>query len=98
MPKMIRATGSAWYLREDYLRILEIMEDADALPRMYDEWLEKAEGFERYGRVRGLFFVRAIIDPDEFLRWCEMKGLKADSSARNSFAVEFAERQDGCTH
>lgn len=40
----------AWYRREDYPRILEIMTDHDRLHRTYDEWQNAAEEGERQFR------------------------------------------------
>ncbi len=86
------AVGLAWYKREDYGRILKIMEDADTLPATYDRWLKAAETGERELTSKGHVVVRAIIDPDEFVAWCAGHDLKVDSKARQAFAAEFARR------
>lgn len=46
MTLQVRALGMAWYRRQDYGRILEIMEDAHLLPPTFDKWLGKAEKLE----------------------------------------------------
>ncbi len=35
--------GVPWYTRQNYRRILEIMEDAHLLPSTFDKWLHAAE-------------------------------------------------------
>ena len=86
----ISVMGIGWYEREDYPRILEIMEDADKLPRTYDEFLKSAETGERNMTSKGHVVVRAIIKPDEFLAYCRRNGLKVDAQARMRFGSEAA--------
>ncbi|MFN3686119.1 hypothetical protein [Salinarimonas sp.] len=87
-----RAVGIAWYERDDYPRILEIMTDADTLPRTYDAWKKSAEGAERAVKGSGAHVVRAIIEPDKFRAWCLSNGLDVDAKARMRFASETAAR------
>ena len=84
--------GIGWYEREDYARILEIMEDAHLLPRTYDEWRERAELGERQQKEAGVSVIRAVIKPEEFLAWCRALGLKVDAQARTRFGSEVAYR------
>ena len=53
-----RATGLAWYRREDYPRILQIMTDG------YRQ--SAAEGCVSKLERQGDMVVRAVIDPDKF--------------------------------
>ncbi len=89
----IRAVGIAWYSRQDYRRALEIMEDADQLPRTFDQWLKRAEATERQIKRAGHVVVRAMIKPEEFAAWCRAKGLNTDAKARTEWASEFAHQQ-----
>ena len=38
-----RAVVIVWYSREDYKTVLEVMDDAESLPKTYNEWLGGAE-------------------------------------------------------
>jgi hypothetical protein len=87
------AMGMTWYYRQDYRRILEVMEDADKLPATYDNWLKNAEAAEREMKKRGHTVIRAMINPDEFVTWCRGRGLKTDAEARKQWANEAAYRQ-----
>jgi hypothetical protein len=83
-------TGIAWYRREDYPRILEIMEDAvyaAGFPPSYDEWLSMKEREEREEQSNGKIVRRIVIDPDAFTAWCQEKHLKFDEEARADFAL-----------
>jgi uncharacterized membrane protein len=96
--RKVRAAGISWYRREDYPRILEIMEDAHVLPDTFDDWRKKAGGQESEWKSRGVVIVRAIIDPDTFPAWCRKEGLNVDAKARTAFASEFAMLQVKQTH
>jgi hypothetical protein len=94
----LRAVGIAWYYRQDYRRILEIMEDADVLPRTYDQWLRSAETGERQLKRLGHVVIRAMIDPEEFTQWCRIRDLKVDAKARTQWSNEFVYRHVKNTH
>jgi hypothetical protein len=92
MSQQIRSLGIGWYSREDYPRILQIMEDAHVLPPTYEVWCEKAEGLESRAKALGASVVRAIIEPEEFVAWCASRGMKVDAKARTAFGSEFSYR------
>lgn len=99
MSKMpIRAVGLAWYKREDYPRILQIMEDADKLPPTHEKWLYSAQKVESQAKRNGTIVVRAVIDPDEFIAYCARHDLKIDAHARTRFGAEVAAEQVKTTH
>ena len=87
-----------WYRVEDYSRILEIMSDADKLPPTFEQWLVRAERGERDMKSQGVFIVRAMLDPDEFVARCAKKGTLLDAKARMEFGNEIAYRHFGKTH
>ncbi|HWL51317.1 MAG TPA: hypothetical protein VNQ90_02720 [Chthoniobacteraceae bacterium] len=82
----IQVVGMAWYRREDYDSIRQIMDDGKALPPVYDDWLAAAErGFKKL-TGDGLRIVRAEIDPATFPAWCATNGHKVNSDGRKAFA------------
>lgn len=86
----VSAVGIPWYAREDYRAILEVMTDADKLPKTFEAWRERAEELERQIKSRGHIVVRAAIKPQEFSAWCIARGLNVDANARNLFAAGVA--------
>lgn len=94
----VRAAGIPWFRREDYDRILDIMEDRDILPATWAEWRKQAAKAESYFRSLGVETVRAILDPGEFPAWCRARGLKVDGKARIAFGNEAAFDRFGETH
>jgi len=88
--RRIGAMGIPWYRREDYPRIRKIMADGERFAEAYDDWLHRAEAIERRIAANGVPAIRAVIDPGQFLIWCEIRALKCDSQARGRFAAEKA--------
>ena len=86
----VSAVGMPWYEREDYPRILEIMEDAHKLPRTHDEFVKALQTGERQLKASGHVVVRAVIKPDEFVAYCRERSLKVDAQARIRFGNEAA--------
>ncbi|MCC6891076.1 MAG: hypothetical protein IT536_21320 [Hyphomicrobiales bacterium] len=96
--KTIRASGMAWYRREDYPRILEIMEDRQKLYPDFTSWENAAKSGESSMKREGHIVIRALIDPEKFPEWCRKRGLRIDAQARMQFANEVAYEQMRQTH
>jgi len=85
----LRVTAAlAWYRREDYPRVLEMMADRSEMHDTYDEWLRDSEGVEQHLVSEGQAVTRVIIDPGKFRSWCEQHSLKPVGKARSRFAAE----------
>jgi hypothetical protein len=88
----IAAMGISWFERDDYPRILQIMQDAHIFPADYDAWQQKAERQQRDAEARGLRVMRIVVKPDQFIAWCARNRLNVDAEARKRFAAEGAMR------
>ena len=86
----VRAIGLAFYERDDYPRVLEVMADAHRLPATYDAFLRLFEQGERELLGKDAVVVRAVIKPDQFAAWCLDRHLSVASEARIRFANEVA--------
>lgn len=84
--------GIAWYKREQYARILEVMVDTHLLPPTYNAWLKAAEKGVKSLQRQGHRPVRAYLDPDAFVSWCGALNIKPDADARMRFANDAAFR------
>jgi len=80
--------GFAWYRREDYPHIREIMVDRDKMHDTYDEWLADFERGELALVLEGHKVVRIVIDPREFPAWCLARGMVPNAEARSRFTAE----------
>lgn len=82
-----RRDVAAWYRREDYQRIREIMDDGDKLPATFDEWEIRAKRQMADAARMGFTLESVILDPDEFIAYCRTKNLPRGSQARAEFAI-----------
>lgn len=85
----LKVVGLVWYWRGDYPRILQIMADADELPRTWEKWAHSAEKILSRIAQDGTVVEKVYLDPDAFPQWCEARGVDLDAKARNTFAGEF---------
>jgi len=88
----LNGTPLPWFDRESYPRILEVMADHDLMPATYDRWLKQVQRVLEKARREGQNPIRAHIDPDEFMAWCNDHDWPADSMARLAFARLVARR------
>lgn len=88
-----RAIGFAWFRREDYPRIRQIMADADEMPPTWEKWFYGAEKRFKHLAQHGIAIEKVVLDPDVFSRWCEARGLNIDAEARSTFAGEVVARK-----
>lgn len=91
-PSEMPVIGLAWFLKQDYPAILDIMADADQLPVDFEKWLYRSQKVERDRKAQGYRVARAIIDPATFPAWCKDRGLNVDAAGRMAFAADYAYR------
>jgi hypothetical protein len=53
----------AWYRREEYALIREIMDDRDTLPLDFDEWEKNAESERAAAKREGVTFIPVFLGP-----------------------------------
>lgn len=82
----LTGTPFPWFDRESYPRVLEAMVDHDLLPATYDQWLKQALRVLDKSRREGQRPIRAHIDPEKFLGWCQENDWPADGMARLAYA------------
>ncbi|CCG07908.1 hypothetical protein [Pararhodospirillum photometricum] len=92
--KPVRIIGMAWFRREDWPRVRDIMEDADALPATYEKWLYRAEKGEKLMGKSGVVVKRAYIDPETFPDWCAAHSLNIDAQGRTRFAADWVRKEE----
>jgi hypothetical protein len=89
--------GIAWLREEDYPALLAVFEDG-WLFDSYEEWLGRAEEFERTLQRHGCTVERVCIDPVTFPEWCRKAGIGCGREARVRYAGEMVERKYGGGH
>jgi hypothetical protein len=64
---------AAWFRREDYDHIREIMEDGYRLPASFDEWEQLAKSQVANAKRNGVILKPIMLDPDTFIAFCKFK-------------------------
>ena len=88
----IQITAMAWFKRENFDRLLAMFEDGHKLHRTYDKWLQAAETGRKTFEVKGGRVICVDIDPDDFPKWCNTKGMNLDANARMRYASEIGSK------
>lgn len=83
MPK-IPKIAVAWLRKEDWARWQAI--DSQLPP--YERWLEKIESGIASAEGKGIAAEKVIVDPDEFMRWCEARSKPVHRDVRAQYAAE----------
>jgi hypothetical protein len=78
----------AWFRREDYERIREIMEDSDRLPPSFDEWELLAKSRVAKAKRDGIIIKPIMVEPDTFVAFCKARKIKPNGEARAKFVVD----------
>jgi hypothetical protein len=63
------ADFAAWFRREHYDHIREIMEDGERLPPSFDQWEQLAKSQVENARRGGIIIKPGMLDPDKFIQW-----------------------------
>jgi hypothetical protein len=78
---------AAWYRREDYQRIRDIMLDGPTFPTEFNVWETTANQQLTESKAKGIDLIPIIIDPDEFLTFCKEKGYLPNAETRAEFTI-----------
>ena len=77
-----KVVAIAWYSREDYSEIRELMEDGYVLPEDYELWRRRAGTVLLIELTKGSVVLRAPILPGPFAAWCQATNQCPDALAR----------------
>lgn len=78
--------GIAWFKDEEtYRRALAIFTDAGNMPATFEEWKALVDRQCQLIKESGNIALRADIDPEAFVSWCDSRGFQANSQGRTAF-------------
>ncbi len=90
--------GIAWFKDEPtYRRALAIFTDSENMPATYEDWKSLVGRQCEEIKGGGNIAIRADIDPETFIDWCNGHGSKANSQGRTAFVnhIELEYRKTG---
>ena len=85
--------GLAWFDREQWQRLTEVVPDRSELDDTYDQWERNAKKAMKGLKRSGQSVERVLVRIDELLAWCAVKGVVPDGKARSQFASEMLQKK-----
>lgn len=80
--------GLAWYSREAWERLREIVDDRDALDDTYEDWERQALAMIRNLEAVGRPIRKVPIDIDALVAWCRERKCRNDMAARAEYVSD----------
>lgn len=97
-PPQDLAVGVAWFSREQWEALTEVVEDRSELDDTYEDWEEQAQEALATLRTQGFRPVQVPVDVADLVSWCRDQGRPVDAEARAAFVSHLmmsrGERQD----
>jgi hypothetical protein len=80
------ASGVAWYDREQWEQLRDVVSDPARLEDSYEAWVAMAERAISELEQAGMLIERVPIDADGLVAWCHEKTRPIDGEARAEYA------------
>lgn len=87
--------GLAWFDREQWQRLTEVVSDRSELDDTLEQWERGAKKALKNFARRGQQVEKVPIRVDELLSWCTVRGLVPDGKARAEFVTEILRKKYG---
>ena len=85
--------AAAFYLPEQYARLLATAEDASDLEPTWQEWHTVFQETRQKMAALGMHLVEMIVDLDALEQYCQEQGLKNTSGTRAQYAAHLLSEQ-----
>ena len=87
--------GFAWFEREQWQRLTEVVPDRNELDDTFQQWERSAKKAIAELKRRGQQVEKIPIRVDELLAWCTLRGVPPDGKARSEYVVEILQKKYG---
>jgi diphthamide synthase (EF-2-diphthine--ammonia ligase) len=78
----------AYYKKKDWKRFVKIIADRESMHDTWHAWNKDYERTKRDLTNQGFDVVDIVVDLDELMEYCRLKGIKNDGKARSQFVQE----------
>jgi hypothetical protein len=85
--------GVAWFDREQWQRLTEVVPVRSELDDTYEQWERSAKGTMKHFKRSGQAVEKVPIRIEELLAWCALRGVAPDGKARSQFASEILQKK-----
>ncbi len=89
------AVGIAWFDREQWERLCQVVPDRAQLDDTFEEWEASARRALADLRAQGVKVKAVSLRVSEFVQWCDEQNLPTDSAARAQYVSFLLRRHRG---
>lgn len=87
--------GFAWFTREQWQRLTEVVDDRNELDDTFEQWERNALAALYQLESRGHSVRLGLVDVETFVAWCRGRGRRIDGAARADYVIALLEISDG---
>jgi hypothetical protein len=87
--------GLAWFDREQWQRLTEVVENRSELDDTYEQWIQSARDALRNFERQGQSVEKVHIKVDELVAWCKAKGVPIDGKSRSEYVAFLLRKRSG---
>jgi hypothetical protein len=87
--------GFAWFTREQWLRLTEVVDDRNELDDTFEQWERNALATLYKLESQGHSVRKVMVDVEAFVAWCGGHGRRIDSAARVDYVIALLKIADG---
>ena len=75
----------AYYNKKDWKRFVESIDDRNSMHNTWKEWHEAFLKTKKRLILEGFTVIDFVVDIDELINYCKIRGIKNDGKARSQF-------------
>ena len=87
--------GVAWFDRAQWVRLTEVVPDRSSLDDTFEQWERSARDTVAQLRAEGHSVKEVLIDVEQLLAWCTLRGVAPNSSSRAEYVAELVRIRNG---
>jgi len=87
--------GFAWFTREQWQRLTEVVDDRSELDDTFEQWERNALAALYKLESQGHSVRKVMVDVETFVAWCRGRGRRIDGAARAEYVTALLEIADG---
>jgi hypothetical protein len=96
-PRRPVVIGFGWFTREQWQRLIEVVEDRNELDDTYEQWEKSAVAAMQMIERQGHKVERVYIEVEALVSWCKRKGLTVNGKSRAEYVTQLMGERDGQT-
>ena len=89
-----KVIGIAWYRKEQWILLRQIIEKPNDIENTYEEWLYSAMEFKRTMGTSGLTIEEVDIDIPDVITWCKKQNKPINSKSISEYVANKLKEKD----